>query len=495
MLLPVDVLTRALRREYAGLLPLLSDSGTQASSAVAVANAIDLLAQRAGRGAKGLADQAAALRKAAVRMAAALGQGEGSVALAGIADDLARFDPANLEQAEIHLRDAMRSFETIIAREAARAPAALVSGEAAVALADWEAATLLADLPSSDENSASAFAITRDRLEAYLRDRFGEADMALTEFRPLPGGFGKETILFSVAGEALSGDFVMRRDPGDNQSLANDCHEVAREYPVIHAAFERGFPAPDALWLDTEHALLPGGHFIVMRKSPGELGGDFFGAARQVAPELSDALAGIAAKLHTLEPLLELGDLASFIKPELWELSRGEAARRYIAGWRDYYLAESHTPSPALLAIYGWLLENVPDRPQPASLIHGDVGFNNFLFENGQLTAVLDWEFAHIGDPAEELGYIAVTTGASLDWERFIASYVAAGGDPVDDETLHYFKVWAYARNASASNILWTRFADGLIGDLKVSILPYHHYPHFIQGAAQLIAQTRKAAG
>ncbi len=485
MLLPMHVLTRALRREYAGLLPLLSDAGTQASGAVAVGNAIDLLAQRAERGPKALAEQAAGLRKAAVRMATTFGTGDGAAALAGLADDLARFDPANLELGETQLRDAMHLFEAIVAR----APAALASGEAAIALAEWEAASLLAELPPREEETASTFAITRDKLEAYLRDRFREPGLALTAFRPLPGGFGKETILFSVAGDALSGDFVMRRDPGDNQSLTNDCHEVAREYPVIRAACERGFPAPDALWLDTEHALLPGGHFIVMRKSPGELGGDFFGATAQVAPELSDALAGIAARLHTLEPLLELGDLASFIKPELWSLSRGEAARRYIAGWRDYYLAEAHTPSPALLAIYGWLLENVPNRPQAASLVHGDVGFNNFLFENGQLTAVLDWEFAHVGDPAEELGYIAVTTGASLDWSRFMAGYVAAGGDPVDDRTLHFFKVWAYTRNASASNILWTRFADGLIDDLKVSILPYHHYPHFIRGAAQLIAQ------
>jgi aminoglycoside phosphotransferase (APT) family kinase protein len=489
MLLPMSVLSRALRREYAGLLPLLSDAATQASGAVAVANAIDLLAQRAERGAKGLAEQAAALRKAAVRVAVSFGTGDGATALTALADDLARFEPVNLEQGETHLRDAMRTFEMIVAREAARAPSSLASGEAAIALADWEAAALLAELPPPEDEAASPFAITQQRLEAYLRDRFREPGLALTAFRPLPGGFGKETILFSVAGEALSGDFVMRRDPGDNQSLTNDCHEVAREYPVIRAVHQRGFPAPDALWLDTDHALLPGGHFIVMRKSPGELGGDFFGARTQVAPELSNALAQIAAKLHTMEPLIELGDLASFIRPDLWSLSRGEAARRYIAGWRDFYLAESHTPSPALLGIYGWLLENVPDRPQRASLVHGDVGFNNFLFEDGQLTAVLDWEFAHIGDPAEELGYIAVTTGSTMDWPRFIAAYVAAGGDPVDEQTLHFFKVWALARNASAANILWTRFSDGLIGDLKVSILPYHHYPRFIGGAAQLIAQ------
>lgn len=492
MLLPIDVLTRALRREYAGLLPLLSDAGTQASGAVAVANAIDLLAHRARRGTAGLVQQADALCQAAGRLSAALGTSEGSAALAGLAEELARLDPSSLELGEAVLRDAMRRFESIVAGEAARASKALASGEAAVALAEWEAEALLAELPPPKSESADTLAITHEKLEAYLRDRFAEADMTVTGFRPLPGGFGKETILFSVAGKALAGDFVMRRDPGDNQSLTNDCHEVAREYPVIRAVFKRGFPAPDAVWLDTQHALLPGGHFIIMRKSPGELGGSFFGASAKVTPELSDALAKIAASLHTVEPLLELGDLASFIKPELWRLSRGEAARRYIAGWRDYYLAEAHTPSPALLAIYGWLLENVPNRTEPASLVHGDVGFNNFLFEQGQLSAVLDWEFAHVGDPAEELGYIAVTTGASLDWPRFMAGYVAAGGDPVDARTLHYFKVWAYARNASAANILWTRFSDGLIDDLKVSILPFHHYPHFIRGAAQLIAQAPK---
>ncbi|MDE2596130.1 MAG: phosphotransferase [Sphingomonadales bacterium] len=493
MLLPIDVLTRALRREYAGLLPLLTDAGTQASGGVAAANAIDLLACRAERGAQGLADQARALRDAASRVAGSLAESEGRHALTALAGDAGAIAASNLEAGEAALRGAMARFEAIVAREAARG--AFASGEAAVALADWEAAVLLADLPPAETTLADPYAITGESLAAYLRDRFAEPGMAVTAFRPLPGGFGKETTLFSVAGAALSGDFVMRRDPGDNQSLTNDCHEVAREYPVIRAAFDRGFPAPDALWLDTDHPLLPGGHFIVMRKSPGELGGSFFGATTQVAPELGDALAEIAARLHTLEPLTELGDLASFIKPDLWSLSRGEAARRYIAGWRDYYLAESHTPSPALLAIYGWLLENVPDRAEPASLVHGDVGFNNFLFDEGKLSAVLDWEFAHIGDPAEELGYIAVTTGAALDWPRFMAHYVEAGGDPVDAQTLHYFKVWAYARNASAANILWTRFSDGLIGDLKVAILPYHHYPHFIRGAAGLIAQGPQVAG
>lgn len=487
MLLPIDVLTAALRREYTQLLPLLSDAGTQASGAVAVANAIDLLARRTESGLSGLSAQAKAMQGAAKRLAEVLAPGDSAAAIGSLADELGRFAPASLERGEALLRDAMRRFEAAVVNEAAMHPAHFTNGVITAALVAWESTALLNELPASGDTAGSSTAISRDNLEVYLRDRFVEPGLAVSAFRPLPGGFGKETSLFSVAGIALDGDFVMRRDPGNNESLTNDCHEIAREYPVIRAAFERGFPAPDALWLDTEHRLLPGGHFIVMRKSPGELGGNFFGATTRIEPELGDTLANIAARLHTLEPLVELGDLASFIKTDLWPLSRGEATRRYVAGWRDYYLSESHTPSPALMAIYGWLLENVPDRQKSASLIHGDIGFHNFLFDQGQLSAVLDWEFAHIGDPAEELGYIAVTTGRALDWPRFMASYVKGGGDPVDAQTLHFFKVWAYARNASASNILWTRFTDGLIADLKVSILPYHHFPHFIRGAAQLI--------
>lgn len=492
MLLPIEVMTRALRREYAQLLPMLADAGTQASGAVAVANAIDVLARRAESGLSGLVAEADALCGAAQSLAATLPVGLAGDFLA-FAEGLASFAPANLEAGEADLRAALSAFEELLAHHSRAHPAAFASGAAAVALTAWESAALLGELPAPEEAAANAIGMTRERLETYLRDRFDEPGMEITAFRPLPGGYGKETTLFSVAGKALAGDFVMRRDPGQNESLANDCHEIAREYPVIRAAFERGFPAPEALWLDTDHPLLPGGHFIVMRKSPGELGGSFFGATTTIAPELGDALADIAARLHALEPLTELGDLASFIKPGLWGLSRGEAARRYIAEWRDYYLAEAHTASPALLAIYGWLLENVPDRDRPASLVHGDIGFHNFLFDGGQLSAVLDWEFAHIGDPAEELGYIAVTTGALLDWPRFMDRYVASGGDPVDERTLHFFKVWAYARNASAANILWTRFANGLIADLKPSILPYQHYPHFIRGAAGLIERGPQA--
>ena len=117
--------------------------------------------------------------------------------------------------------------------------------------------------------------MVREGLRVLLRS---EPDITVTDLRPLPGGFGKQTILFSVAGRALSGDFVMRRDR-DEPTLDNDCHRIVNEYPVIRAAFGHGFRAPEALWLDTEHRALPGGDFIVMRRAPGSPGGSVFSAA------------------------------------------------------------------------------------------------------------------------------------------------------------------------------------------------------------------------
>jgi aminoglycoside phosphotransferase (APT) family kinase protein len=242
--------------------------------------------------------------------------------------------------------------------------------------------------------------------------------------------------------------------------------------------------------VDTEHALLPGGDFIIMRKSPGTIGGDIFGAAATVPPHFADVLGDIAARLHTLEPLEELGTLSSFIAPDLWHLPRSEAARRYIAGWYDYYRSEVHTPSPALCAIFSWLLDNIPEREGRAALLHGDFGFNNFLFEGEKLSAVLDWEFAHIGDPAEELGYIAMATAGAMDWDRFMAAYRAGGGDDVTPQALRFYWAWAHVRNAAAGNILATRFSNGPVDDIKLTILPFHHFPRFISEAARLIAEA-----
>lgn len=37
-------------------------------------------------------------------------------------------------------------------------------------------------------------------------------------------------------------------------------------------------------------------------------------------------------------------------------------------------------------------------------LVHGDYRTGNFLEQGGRITAILDWELVHLGDPHEDLG-------------------------------------------------------------------------------------------
>jgi len=328
--------------------------------------------------------------------------------------------------------------------------------------------------------------ITTDALTAYLADRFDEPGILVNDLQVLSGGFGKETLLFSVSGNALSGEFVMRRDR-DQPILDNDCHRVVNEYPVVKAVYAQGFPAPEAHWVDVEPRLLPGGDFMIMRRAPGSPGGDVFSANSAISDELLTVLAKTLAELHALPPLLELGDLTESINTELWSMSAYETAKRYISSFRDIYVQEVVHPSPAILALYSWVLDHLPDSGERSVLCHGDIGFHNMVLDNGSLSALIDWEFVHIGDPAEDLAYVRNTAGHSLDWNRFLELYEAAGGARIDPARLHVFQVWGQLRNATASAIAFNSLVTGKLNELKLAHTGFYHLPMFIAAARDLI--------
>jgi aminoglycoside phosphotransferase (APT) family kinase protein len=482
MLIPAARLLEATRLEFARLMPLLADSGVDGSGAYSVAHSLGLLYAREKGGVEFVRAQFAQLA-------------ETLESLDGLIDD-ARVRATIQRASGIHRLPELESLwiEALSGMQTAVA-AAIVSDRTPAqrdalraVLVQWETAdreTQIAAPIGAIEDSDTE--ITKDKLTAYLRDRFGEPGLVVTSVQPLSGGFGKQTIIFAAEGKALSGEYVIRRDIGENAGLDTSCHLIHREYPVIRAAYEQGFPAPEALWLDTEHSLLPGGHFLVMRRAPGKVAGNFFGAQTEIPHDLADILADKMAQLHNIPPLRELGTLTDTIQPALWDMPLGECVEHYIRNWYEFYLREQNTPSPALVALYGWLLDNIPDSTGTPRLIHGDIGFHNFLLHEGRMSALVDWEFAHIGDPAEELGYVKVTVGESLDWDRFMRRYQAAGGKEVSAEALRFYGVWAYVRNASGANILSTRLINGLADDLKLSILPYMHIPPFLKSAQALI--------
>jgi aminoglycoside phosphotransferase (APT) family kinase protein len=105
------------------------------------------------------------------------------------------------------------------------------------------------------------------------------------------------------------------------------------------------------------------------------------------------------------------------------------------------FLARHHDP----LIAYGidWLERFVPKTISRVSLVQGDTGPVNFMFEDKRVTSVIDWEWAHLGDPMEDLGNICVREfwnpcgGLTGLMER----YQKRSGLPVDLATVRYYRV------------------------------------------------------
>ncbi len=93
-------------------------------------------------------------------------------------------------------------------------------------------------------------------------------------------------------------------------------------------------------------------------------------------------------------------------------------------------------PSPLLLEGVAWLRANRPAHAIDTAPIHGDAGPGNFVHDGERVLALTDWEFAHLGDPAEDWVYLASDKGRGAmsqdDWRRRIEQLT--GWSASDDE-------------------------------------------------------------
>ncbi|MDG1188589.1 MAG: DUF6285 domain-containing protein, partial [Ilumatobacter sp.] len=106
-------------------------------------------------------------------------------------------------------------------------------------------------------------------------------------------------------------------------------------------------------------------------------------------------------------------------------------------------------PHPVFEFTRNWLLEHRPARTR-RSLVHGDFRLGNLIVGSGGLSAIIDWELAHIGDPMEDLGWLCVKAwrfggldpvGGIGTREDLFAAYEAAGGGTVDAVAVHWWEV------------------------------------------------------
>lgn len=107
-------------------------------------------------------------------------------------------------------------------------------------------------------------------------------------------------------------------------------------------------------------------------------------------------------------------------------------------------------PHPALELGLRWLVDHRPP-PSGHTLVHGDFRLGNLLVDEEGLTGVLDWELAHVGDPAEDLGWMCVRAWrfssplpalGLAGYEELLSAYEAASGRRVDRTALDWWEAF-----------------------------------------------------
>lgn len=241
----------------------------------------------------------------------------------------------------------------------------------------------------------------RDAAAAALESALG-VPLTLATFAALTGGSSQEAwhveALVADATPPRRLDLVMRRNLGG--SFTTLALSRRQEYDVLRAAFAGGVLVPEPIAFAPDVA---GEAALFMQRIDGEAVG------RRVVtdPALADARTALPAQLGTQLARIHAVDFraAGFdrtllhpepgVAPSTMELDR-------LTGDLDA-IGEPH---PAIELGLRWLRRHEPPPPDELVLVHGDFRIGNVLVDARGLTAVLDWEFAHIGDPAEDAGFI-----------------------------------------------------------------------------------------
>ncbi|MFI5054192.1 MAG: phosphotransferase, partial [Acidimicrobiia bacterium] len=110
-------------------------------------------------------------------------------------------------------------------------------------------------------------------------------------------------------------------------------------------------------------------------------------------------------------------------------------------GWWTAYADDCGVMEEPLLRLAARVLAaTLPATDERPSLVHGDVGAGNFMVNDGRVTAMIDWELAHVGDPHEDMAWLWMRGAHTSfgDPRQRLAEYEAAAGRSIDPDRLRW---------------------------------------------------------
>ena len=287
----------------------------------------------------------------------------------------------------------------------------------------------------------SEAALDSESLQRFLNHVASDRQPAVTSFRPISGGYSRLSALGDVRwGDGTDETFVLRADPPpDTGVFDSDRDEEWRLLQALHGHLRVHTPAPR--WYDGTGEFFGAKTLIVdffpSRPLPEVVAADGIAPATEI---FIDAITAVHATPLDVLP-------AEMPRPTDWDTYIDELVD-LLAGI-DANVADK---CPQLHYVAAQLRAHRPP-PMPLTLVHGDCQPANVLVPADGPVLMIDWEFARVGDPREDLGYYShLPVPPNLyeaDPDGFLARYrekTGATEEQVNHNTVSYFYVLGMAR-------------------------------------------------
>ena len=313
----------------------------------------------------------------------------------------------------------------------------------------------------------------KEPLESLLAAKTGARSCRIDRLEILGGGAIQENWALDLeldgGTRAGSHQLVLRTDAASSLPIS---HGRMEEFAILQVAHGAGVTVPEP-WFACADASVIGKRFYVMKRCPGEARGHRLtrdDAVLAAGPALVARLGREMALLHRVRPP---EDRLSFLLPP----DRPIAIVR-IAEYRSH-LDALRRSEPVL----EWALRHLELKaPATAGLVlcHEDLRTGNYLVSDGEISAILDWEFAGWSDPMEDIGWMLsrpwryanpdLEAGGIGSADDFLAGYEQLAGRPVDRARLRYWQAMAVVRWAVIALMQAERHLSGDERSLELAL-------------------------
>jgi aminoglycoside phosphotransferase (APT) family kinase protein len=326
-----------------------------------------------------------------------------------------------------------------------------------------------APAPEGVSPSFEDVVVLRSRLASFLTSQAG-APVAVESLVKFPAGFSWITYGVRVVGFAEARDVILRIGPPYGLFAP---YSAMPEFESLSALQTSGVPIPRVFFASDDPSIL-GAPFFLCERVEGDTplpwgsqqGSGLDGARRDsLARDFVDALAALHRFGWRATPLAKWGE----------GVTLDNAAQLQLDFWQARFDRWALRPHPMAHRAFAWLRRHTP-KASRLSIVHGDYRLGNFLERDNRITAILDWELVHLGDPVEDLGWAflpqyrggtPLVCGLASD-EHFRARYEARAELKVDKAALKFYLVFSLLKLALTHMAAARCFEDGLFNDMRM---------------------------